>query len=175
MAFAFACNLGSPSVISFNIEIAFATDGEKIRLPIAEVLLCAAAGDIAQSKKQRNWTSHNAVLLPPFLTEAAILYGELDAGELLKIFARSITWWALDAAPSSKAHEASDNDSVVTVKAAEAKKPGKMKQASSETDAAKTKKPVKAKQASAKTAAAEMLASTADDCDDVLAFFRPSR
>ena len=78
MAFALAGDLSSPSVISFIIEIAFATDGKKIRLPIAEVLLRAAAGDLTQSKKQRNWTSHNAVLLLPFLTEAAILHGESD-------------------------------------------------------------------------------------------------
>ena len=51
MAFALMGNLSSPSVISFNIEIAFATDGEKIRLPITEVLLRAVAGDLAQSKK----------------------------------------------------------------------------------------------------------------------------
>ena len=48
VAFALAGDLGSPSVISFNIEIAFATDREKIRLPIAEVLLRADGGDLAQ-------------------------------------------------------------------------------------------------------------------------------
>ena len=78
MDFALAGNLIPPSVILFNIKIAFATDRENIRLPIAEVLLRAAAGDLTQSKKQRNWTSHNAVLLLPFLTEAAILHGESD-------------------------------------------------------------------------------------------------
>ena len=56
------------------------------------------------------------------------------------------------------------------VRAAEAKKLGKTKQAFAETDAAETKKPGKAKQASAKTAAAETLASIADDCNNVLAF-----
>ena len=91
VAFALACNLGSPSVISFNIEIAFATNGDKICLPIAEFLLCAAAGDLTRSKKQCDWTSCNAVLLPPFLSEAAILHGKSDAGELLKIFACFIT------------------------------------------------------------------------------------
>ena len=85
--FAVKGNLSSPLVISFNIEIAFTTDGKNIRLLIAEVLLCAAAGDFSQSKKQRDWTSRNAVLLPPFLTEANILHGESDAGEILKIFA----------------------------------------------------------------------------------------
>ena len=72
------------------MDINFSADVENIRLPIAEVLLCAAAGDLARSKKQQDWTPHNAVLLPPFLTEAAILHGELEAGKLLKIFARSI-------------------------------------------------------------------------------------
>ena len=102
-AFAFAGDLSSRSVILFNIKIAFAADGKKIRLLIVEVLFGAADGNLAQSKKQRNWTSCNAVLLPSFLTEAAILDGELDAGELLKIFARSITEWASDSDPSSKA------------------------------------------------------------------------
>ena len=47
VAFALAGDLSSPSVISLNIEIAFAADGDKIRLPIAEVLLCAAASNLA--------------------------------------------------------------------------------------------------------------------------------
>ena len=42
------------SVISFNIEIAFAADGNKIRLQIAEVLLSDAAGTLGQSKNQRD-------------------------------------------------------------------------------------------------------------------------
>ena len=46
VAFSVAGDLSSPSVISFNIEIAFAADGDKIRLPIAEVLLRAAAGNL---------------------------------------------------------------------------------------------------------------------------------
>ena len=137
-AFALAGNLDSPSVISLNLEIAFATEGEKIRLPITDVLLCAAAGDLARSKNQRDCPSLNAVLLPPFLTEFSILHGESDKGELLKIFARSITEWASDVSPPSEADEASDDDSIVTVEAPEApdaKKAGKSK-ASAETPAA---------------------------------------
>ena len=93
---------------------------KKIRLPITEVLLCVAVGDLNGSKKKRNWQSLNAFLLPPFQTEVAILHGELDAGELLKIFAQSITEWTSDTAPPSEADEASDDDSVVTVEAPEA-------------------------------------------------------
>ena len=48
MAFALAGDLSSPSVIYFNIDIAFAADGDKIRFPIAEVLLSASAGDLAR-------------------------------------------------------------------------------------------------------------------------------
>ena len=81
MAFSLAVNLSSPSVISFNVDITFAADGDKIHLLISEVLLRAAASDLARSKKQRYWTSRNAVLLPPFLTEAAIFHGESDAGK----------------------------------------------------------------------------------------------
>ena len=84
-----------------------------------EVLLRAAAGDIACSKKQRVWQSLNDVLLPPFLTEVAILHGESDVGELLKIFARLITEWSSDVAPPSEAVEASNDDSVVTVESPE--------------------------------------------------------
>ena len=104
-----------------------------------EVLLRAAAGNLARSKKQRNWNSRNTVLLPPFLTEVAILHGKSDAGELLKNFARSITEWASCADPSSEADKASNNDSVVTIEDAEAKKTGTAKQASAETAATETK------------------------------------
>ena len=62
----------------------------------------------------------------------------------------------------------------MTVEAAEAKKLGKTKQASTEMAAAERKKPGKAKQASTETAAAETLASIADNCDDVLAFLQVS-
>ena len=52
--FALTGDLGSPSVISFNLEIAFSPEGEKIRLPIMEVLLRAAAGDLARLKNQQD-------------------------------------------------------------------------------------------------------------------------
>ena len=88
-AFALAGDLASPSVISFNLEIAFSPEGEKIRLPIMEGLLCDAPSNLKGTKKQRDWQSLNAVLLLSFLTESAILHGKSDAGELLKIFARA--------------------------------------------------------------------------------------
>ena len=47
VAFALAGNLSSPSVISLKIEIAFDADGNKIRLPIVEVLLHTDDGDLA--------------------------------------------------------------------------------------------------------------------------------
>ena len=71
----------------------FNTKGDKIYLPIKEVLLCADDGDLARSKNQWNWKPYNAVLLPPLLMEAAILNEGLDVGDLLKIFSRSITEW----------------------------------------------------------------------------------
>ena len=153
--FSLAGDLSSPSVILFNIEIVFAADGKKIRLPIAKVLLRAASGDLARSNKQRYRTSPNAVLLPPFLTEATILHSESDTGKLLNIFARSITEWELDADSLSEADEDDDDDSVVTIEYAEVKA-----------------KPVKAKLASVETAADETLATIADDCDNVLAFLQ---
>ena len=67
---------------------------------------------------------------------------------------------ASDADSSSEADKANDDNSVVTIEAAEAKsKPGKAKQASSET-------------AAAETAAVETLATISDNCDDVLAFLQ---
>ena len=52
VAFALVVYLSSPYVVSLKIEITFAVDGDTIRLPIAEVLLRAAAGNLARSKKQ---------------------------------------------------------------------------------------------------------------------------
>ena len=78
--FALAGDLGPSSIISFNLEIAFAPKEENIRLPITEVLLRAAAGDLARLKKQRDWQSLNAVLPPLFLAEVAILLGESEVG-----------------------------------------------------------------------------------------------
>ena len=69
MAFALAGDLSSPSVISLKIDIDFAVDGDKICLPIAEVLLCAAAGNLARSPKQQALTPRTAVLLIEFHTE----------------------------------------------------------------------------------------------------------
>ena len=150
MAFALAGSLSSPSVISLKIAIAFATEGDKICLLIVEVLVCAAAGALAHSKKQRDWNPRNAVLLPPFLTEAAILQGESDADDLLKIFARSITEWAKEDETTNEAYKANNDDSVVTIEAEDAKsKPSK-----------------------AKLAAAETFTTIADDCDDVLVFLQ---
>ena len=50
--FALVGNLDSPSVISIKMDITFAVDGDKIRLPIKGVLLRAATGDLARSKNQ---------------------------------------------------------------------------------------------------------------------------
>ena len=90
-AFALVGSLDSPFDILININIALATDGDKIRLPITEVIFCATAGNLVRSKKQQDWTLRNAVLLPTFLTEAEILDRGSDAGDLLKVFACSVT------------------------------------------------------------------------------------
>ena len=54
VVFSLAGDLSSPSVISFNIEIAFAADNDKICLPIVEFLLRAAAVDLTRSKNKRD-------------------------------------------------------------------------------------------------------------------------
>ena len=93
MDFARDGDLSSPYVISLNIDINFSADGDKICIPIVEVILRTAAGDLERSKNQRYWTPPNTVLFPQFITEAAILHGEWDAGQILNIFSRSITDW----------------------------------------------------------------------------------
>ena len=80
-----------PSIVSIDINIAFAMDGNMILLLIAEIFLSAAAVNLARSKKQRDKSLRSTVPLPPFLTEAKILEGEMTAEEILNIFARSIT------------------------------------------------------------------------------------
>ena len=97
------------------MDITFATDRNKIRLPIAEFLLCTASGDLARFKKQRDWMLCNFVLLPLFLTEAAILHGELDTGKLLKFFARSITEWDKEGETASRKDDNDDEDSKCSV------------------------------------------------------------
>ena len=79
----------------------------------------------------------------------------MDAGDILNIFARSITEWASDADSLSEAEEANNDDSVFTIEAAESKE-----------------KPGKVNQVSAETAATETLATITDNCDDVLAFLQ---
>ena len=98
-----------------------------------------------------DWTPRNAILLLTFLTEAAIIRRESDAGELLKFFARSIMDRAKEEETTSKADEANNDDSVITIKAKDAK----------------SANPVKSKQAAAKT-----LTTIVDNCDNVLAFLQ---
>ena len=54
--FSLVVDLSSPSVVSLNIDIAFDSDGDNTCLPIAEVLLCAAANKLSRSNKHRDWT-----------------------------------------------------------------------------------------------------------------------
>ena len=151
VAFALAGDLSSTYVVSIKMDIDFATDGNNIRLLIKEVLLRSATGDLARSKKQQDQTPHNAVLLPPLLTEVAIRHGMSDEGELLKTFARSITEWAKKGEPSTG--EDDDNK--------------KYSKGGVVAEDEKTTKKSKTKQATAKT-----LTSIANNCDNVLAFFQ---
>ena len=65
----------SPTMVSIEVERAFSVYGENIRLPMIEVLLHATVGDLAKFKNIRYWTSINAIVLPPFLTEAVVTDG----------------------------------------------------------------------------------------------------
>ena len=84
--FALTVSLEATTVASIDIERAFYGDGEKICLPTTEVLLRKAAGKIAKLKKLWDWTSRNAVLLPPFLTEIVLTDGGTASEVLLQIF-----------------------------------------------------------------------------------------
>ena len=77
-------------MVSIDIERAFTGNGKNIRLPTTEFLLRTAAGELAKSNKLQDWTSSNAVLLPLFLTEIVLTYGETAAEALLKIFEKRI-------------------------------------------------------------------------------------
>ena len=121
VAFSLAGYLSSPSVTSLKIEIAFDADSDKTLLPNGEVLLHAAAGNIRRSKKQRYSTSRNVVLLPTFLMKAAILHGELDTCELLKIFSHSVTKWVKEEETTSEADEDNNNNSIITIEAEDTK------------------------------------------------------
>ena len=90
-AFALVGSLNSTSIVSIDANIAFAMDGDRIRLPIYEVLLCAATGNLARSKNQRDWTPLNTIFLLPILMEAEIFDMETSMEDLLKIFACTIT------------------------------------------------------------------------------------
>ena len=86
-AFTLAGSLESLTAVYVDAECASASAINNICLSVKEVLLCAAVGNLARSKKLRGWVSLNAILLPPFLTEAVILYGKTSTTELLKTFA----------------------------------------------------------------------------------------
>ena len=64
----------SPTVVSVDAKHAYASTGDKIRLPITEVILCASIRDLAHLKKIQDWVPTNAVLLVPVLTKVAITY-----------------------------------------------------------------------------------------------------
>ena len=87
-AFALAVSLEALKVVSINIDIAFAIAGDNIRIPVNEVLLRAAIGDLTWSKRQRYWVVMNSVLLPPLLMEAAILDRKTAVVNLLKVFTK---------------------------------------------------------------------------------------
>ena len=89
-AFALARSFEATTMILINIERAFAGDGEKICLPKTEVLLHAAADEPTKSKKFRDWKARNSVLLPQFLTEIELTYGENTVEVLLRILTKRI-------------------------------------------------------------------------------------
>ena len=90
VAFTLAGSLNSPSVVLIDVNIDFATDCDKICLPVTEVLLHSIAGNLTRLKKQQDWTPRNAVLHPQFVTEAEIINRGSDRGGILKSSARSV-------------------------------------------------------------------------------------
>ena len=82
-AFALAGLLEAPTVVLIDAERIFNRSREKIHLPITEFLLRAAVGDLFRSKKLRDWAALNAVLLPPFLTEAVVFERKTQGVDVL--------------------------------------------------------------------------------------------
>ena len=127
-------------------------DNGKIRLPITEVLLCAAAGSLVRLKKHQDWTPCNAVLILPLITETEILDEGSDAGELLEIFSRSVMERSDEGGDNGGDNDDGEDDKHYYIQGGvEAEEDKKTK----------TKK----RQATAKT-----FTTIADDCDGVLAF-----
>ena len=60
-------------VVYISTKRVFDISSNNIFLPTTKVLLRAAVGKFAHSKKLRNWVMLNAILLPPFLTEDVIM------------------------------------------------------------------------------------------------------
>ena len=77
--------LEAPTAVLIDAEHAFAGYGKKIRIPMTDVLLRAAAANLDKSKKLRYWTSRNAILILPFLTDSVVADRETTAEALLKI------------------------------------------------------------------------------------------
>ena len=71
-----------------KLQLDFANTYDKIWIPVTKVLLHAAIGDLDILKEQREWLPLNAVLLPPFLTEAAVLDNKTAVANLLKVFVK---------------------------------------------------------------------------------------
>ena len=81
-----AGSLESPTFVSTNNDIYSVNDSNNIRIPVTNVLLCAAVGNLSISKKKRYWVALNSMIIPKFLTEATILDGETSAEKLLRVF-----------------------------------------------------------------------------------------
>ena len=87
---ALAGSLKAPTKVSINIERNFSCGGKNINELMTEVLLRAAARDLAKLKTLRDWTARNAVLPTPLLREIALTNGETTTEVLLKIIANRI-------------------------------------------------------------------------------------
>ena len=57
---------------------------------MTEFFLHANAGELAKLNKLRDWTSRNAVLLPPFLTDTVLDNRETAVEALMNMFSESI-------------------------------------------------------------------------------------
>ena len=78
-------------------------------IPVTKAILCTTVGDLTRSKKHRDWVDLNSVPLLLFLTEAAILEGEMAAKNLLKVFAKCIDKKEVEEEDKKLAKEEEDN------------------------------------------------------------------
>ena len=81
----------SPTLVSIITKHNFSRDGNKIRLPITEVIVFTTVSDLAQPKKLHYWVLIKSSLLPPLLDKSVILKIQSYVVDILKTVVTNIS------------------------------------------------------------------------------------